>query len=266
DPLLAPIQVPERHLQRLRPGQDARLTVEAFGDKPFKASVLRIRPVVDATSGTIEVTLEVQGEGLLRPGMFSAVELEMERSSDAVIAPKVALTLDSLMPTVFVAVDGEDGGVVAARRQLELGLRNDRELEVLSGLEVGERVVVVGQDGLADGTPLEIDGAPAAGAPAGFGPGSGPPGRSGQSGPPRDVAPAGATDADASPGADRRGRGGDRRGPPAFLRDLDWNDPAEVEKVKEHLRGRGFSDAEVEDRLERLKARFGGGGRGGADG
>lgn len=249
DPLLAPIQVPERHLPRLATGQRARLGIEAYGERAFEASVLRIRPVVDAESGTVEVTLEVRGEGLLRPGMFATVELEMERRENVLLAPKTALALDSLKPTVFVAAQGEEGTTVAERRELVIGLRNDRWLEVVEGLAEGESVVVVGQDGLADGTPLELpsaageeDGAGSAAAAVGQGQrGFGPRGYGG-------------------PGGSGAAADGERQGPPGFLMDLDWDDPAQVERLRERMRERGLSESQIEERLERMKRRFAGGG------
>ena len=58
DPLLCKIQVPEKELSRLRKGQTAYLNVEAWPGERFQASAfLRISPVVDATTGTIRVTL-----------------------------------------------------------------------------------------------------------------------------------------------------------------------------------------------------------------
>ena len=151
DPLLSKIQVPEKELPRLHKGQPAYLTVEAWPGERFSARVLRLSPVVDATTGTIRVTLEVQGAGKLRPGMFANVYLEVDRHEDALTIPKSALSLESLGDTVYVV-----NGDVAARRPIELGYEEADTVEVVSGLEEGDHVIVVGQDGLSDGTPILI--------------------------------------------------------------------------------------------------------------
>lgn len=253
DPLLCPIQVPERELPRLRVGQPARLEVEAWDGETFDAKVLRLSPVIDAATGTIRVTLEVGGRGKLRPGMFASVYLEMARKPDALVVLKSALALDSLGDTVFV-VDGD----VAVRRALELGFQNDNLLEVRSGLTEGEQVIVVGQDGLSEGTPIEIlrtvdmtgeqlteDNTPTEKATA--------------STPQR---PSSADDAPAATpvaanGAGGRERGG-RRGPEG-MRNIDFDDPEQVERVKGLMRQRGLSDEEIEQRLKQIRARRGGG-------
>ncbi len=161
DPLLCKIQVPEKELSRLHKGQGAYLTVEAWPKERFPAQVGRISPVVDATTGTIRVTLVVQGREKLRPGMFASVYLEVDRHDDALTIPKSALSLESLGDTVYVAI-----GDVAARRAVKLGFQEADRVEVLSGVEAGDRVITVGQDGLSDGTPIQVLAGPGA-APTG---------------------------------------------------------------------------------------------------
>lgn len=151
DPLLCVIGVPERDLARLSIGQPAILRVEAFPGEQFQGRVLRISPVVDASTGTIRVTLEVNRQGRLSPGMFAGVRLVTDVRDDALIMPKRALSLESLADSVFVVEDG-----VAYRRNITLGYEEDDRVEVTSGLARGDRVIVVGQDGLTDATPVQI--------------------------------------------------------------------------------------------------------------
>lgn len=151
DPLLCKIQVPEKELPRLRNRQPAYLTVEAWPAERFPARVLRLSPVVDAVTGTVRVTLEVEAREKLRPGMFASVFLEVDRRESALVIPKAALSLESLGDTVYT-VNGE----LAARRPVELGYQEAEIVEVLSGLAEGDRVIVVGQDGLSEGTPIRI--------------------------------------------------------------------------------------------------------------
>ncbi len=150
-PLLCPIEVPEKDLSRLHVGQPARIRVEAFPDQDFLARVQRIRPTIDAATGTVTVTLEVEGGGRLRPGMFASVFLHTNTHEDTLAIPRTALVLDSIGDTVYVR-DGE----VAARRNVRLGIREQDLVEILEGLAEGDEVVVLGQDGLSDGTPVSI--------------------------------------------------------------------------------------------------------------
>lgn len=151
DPLLCRIQVPEKDLPRLRAGQPAYLTVEAWRGERFPARVLRLSPAIDAATGTVRVTLEVQARDRLRPGMLASVFLEVDRRAQALTIPKAALSRESLGDTVYVV-----NGQVAARRAVKLGYEESDAVEVLDGLAEGDRVIVVGQDGLSEGTPVRI--------------------------------------------------------------------------------------------------------------
>jgi membrane fusion protein (multidrug efflux system) len=171
DPLLCKIQVPEKELPRLHKGQPAYLTVEAWPGERFPARVLRLSPVVDAATGTVKVTLEVEARERLRPGMFASVFLEVDRHEGALTIPKAALSLESLGDTVYVV-----NGAVAARRAVKLGYEEAEIVEVAGGLAEGDRVIVVGQDGLSEGTPvrvLEGPGARASASPPAPSPGPG---------------------------------------------------------------------------------------------
>lgn len=223
DPLLCKIQVPEKELSRLAKGQTAYLNVEAWPDERFQASVLRISPVVDSTTGTIRVTLQVRARGKLSPGMFARVFLVTDTHENAIVMPKRALSIESLTDTVFVVNDEGQ----AVRRNVELGYEETDVVEVLSGLGVGERVIVVGQDGLTDGTPIQVLKGPGADKPS-------PPSR--------------AASTEQPPGA---GNGG---GPPGGGRmDISNATPEQLERIKKRMRDRGMTDEQIEQALARRR-------------
>jgi membrane fusion protein (multidrug efflux system) len=237
-PLLCPIQVPERDLAKLRSGQPAYLTVEPFPGERFEAAVLRISPVVDAATGTIKVTLEVDARGKLRPGMFARVFLETATREDTLVIPKTALSLESIGDTIYVAT----GEGTASRREVRLGFQQGDFVEVLAGLSENEAVVIVGQDGLSDGTPIQIlrqDGASVQ--------------REAR------TASAGQEAEGTPPGVGGGGRPG---GPP----DFSTMTPERLEQIKERMRARGMSEEQIEERIRRFRegapAGKGGGPRG----
>ena len=230
DPLLCPIQVPEKELSRLKIGQPARIAVEAWPEDPFPARVLRISPVVDATTGTIKVTLEVSARGKLRPGMFASVFLEMDTHSNALVIPKTALSFESFGDTVYIANEG-----IAERRDLTVGFEEEEFVEVLEGLADGERVIVIGQDGLSDGTPVQI----LAGPGAGEGKPEHVPQKTADGGPPAAEGPGPGMGGGMGPGG-RRGR-----------MDFSKMTPEQLEQVKERMRGRGMSEEQIESIIRR---------------
>jgi len=245
DPLLCPIQVPERNIPQLEKGQRAYLEVEAWPDERFDARVLRISPVVDAATGTVRLTLKVSTRGKLRPGMFASVYLETDTHQDALVIPRKALAIESIGDTVYVVGDG-----VAIRREVELGFREGDSVEILAGLAVGEMVVSVGQDGLSDGTPIKVLGK--MGAP---GERMADPGGEGDS-------PGGAPTPGVSPGG--REGGADAGGPPGGGQfggrrpDLSQMTPEQIERMKARMRSSWMTDEQIEQRLQRLRESQGG--------
>lgn len=285
EPLLCHIAAPERDLTRLSVDQPAFIEVEAFPGERFAGRVLRVSPVVDAETGTIRVTLEVDRQGRLSPGMFATVRLVTDTRPNAILMPKRALSLDSLADTVFVVEDG-----AAARRNVTLGYEEDETVEVVAGLDAGDRVIVVGQDGLTDATPVQILAGPGAeeAAPperraraAGAGrPGAGPPGAptpgsgrptGGRPEPPgapareerattptEEASPAPAPSAapppppTAAPRADEGSAGPSAGGP--------GPSPERLERIRERMRQRGLTEEQIEARMAAFAGGRGGGG------
>ncbi len=152
DPLLADLFVPERDFNKLAAGLDAHLRVDALPGRFFKGVIARISPVVDPQTGTFKVTIEVEDpSGALKPGMFGRVGIVYDIHRDAVLVPRVAVVDDQTDPAVFVVEEG-----LASRRPVTTGYAAGENIEILTGLDGGERVVIVGQNGLKDGGKVEV--------------------------------------------------------------------------------------------------------------
>ncbi|NVB40566.1 efflux RND transporter periplasmic adaptor subunit [Pseudenhygromyxa sp. WMMC2535] len=158
DTLVARVYVPEKELDRLEEGQSAEVVGKAAKDRQGVGTVKRIAPIVDATTGTVKVTIGLPPEltggakGFL-PGMYAEVTLTTEVHADVLVVPKPALVHEEEQTFVFIA-DGER----AKKVLLETGLSNEDFVEVGSGLSEGARVIVAGQAGLKDGALImEVD-------------------------------------------------------------------------------------------------------------
>jgi membrane fusion protein (multidrug efflux system) len=157
--LVARVYVPERELDRIAVGQPASVVGKAAQNRQGIGEIRRIAPVVDATTGTVKVTIALPTElaggthGFL-PGMYAEVTLTTERHENVPLVPKPALIHEEEQTFVFVA-DGDR----AKRVLIQIGLSDDDFVEVTGGLDVGARIIVAGQTGLKDGgLILEVDG------------------------------------------------------------------------------------------------------------
>ncbi|HVE78929.1 MAG TPA: efflux RND transporter periplasmic adaptor subunit [Gemmatimonadaceae bacterium] len=150
DPQRAVIEVPERHAVRLRPGQTIEFTVAAQPERTFHAQVDFIDPVVQDASRTIMVKARAPNrDRLLRPGMFIEARLATATRANAVVVPEDAVQPLRTANVVWVVADGK-----ASRRVVQLGARAPGTVEILSGVQAGELVVVGGLERMAEGVPV----------------------------------------------------------------------------------------------------------------
>lgn len=156
DPLIAYVYLPEKDVLALAPGRQVDLALDAAPNVAFHGRVRQISPVVDPATGTVRVTIEaVRPPAPVRPGSFVTVKIVRERHEDAVVLPKEAVIRELQQAHVFVARQDGDK-LVAARRAVTLGLEEGSRVEVLSGLEAGERLIVAGQGALKDGATIRL--------------------------------------------------------------------------------------------------------------
>jgi HlyD family secretion protein len=147
--ITAPID--EVDAPRVREGMPARVTLDAFRERSFKAHVRRVAPyVLDAEkqARTVEVEAEIDeiGDALLLPGYSADVEVILAERADVLRIPTRALVEGK---RVYLL----EGGRIRAR-EVQTGIGNWEYTEVTGGIEAGANVVVsVDREGLADGVP-----------------------------------------------------------------------------------------------------------------
>lgn len=153
DPIVAVIAVTERDYGRLRPGQAARITTDAFPGQEFQGRIERIAPVFRESSrqARIELTL-ANPEGRLKPGMFIRATITLDHVDDAIAVPETALTRRSEVDGVFLV--GESGASVRWV-PVELGIRSGGWVE-LKRPALSGRVVTLGQHLIDDGSPIRV--------------------------------------------------------------------------------------------------------------
>jgi membrane fusion protein (multidrug efflux system) len=150
NPQRVAFSVPERYAARLKRGQVVRFRVAALSGQEFTGTVDFVDPVVQLPGRTILIKAVVpNGRRLLQPGMFAEARLATEVRSRAVVIPEDALVPLSGSQFVWVVAEGK-----ATRRTVGVGVRTPGFVEVTSGVEAGEQVVVGGQERLFEGAPL----------------------------------------------------------------------------------------------------------------
>lgn len=128
------------------------LTVEVpDAGAPFTAAVTEISSAADPRARTVPVRLAVPAGTPVRPGQFARVQVPGEAAASLTV-PATAVTRFGQMERVFIITADNLAGL----RLVKTGAASGDRIEILSGLNAGERIVATPPAGLRDGQPLEI--------------------------------------------------------------------------------------------------------------
>jgi membrane fusion protein (multidrug efflux system) len=153
DTVKAEFNVPERFLSQVRVGQTIEFNVATYSDQKFPGEVYFISPHVDSELRTILVKAYVKNsEQKLRPGMFANLDLTLKVRDQAVLVPEAAITISSDKATLYTI----DGAQNAQLKPVTTGIRSAGKVEITSGLQGGELVVVEGVQKLRPGAKVKL--------------------------------------------------------------------------------------------------------------
>lgn len=147
DPIKLRAPIPERFVPMAKIGLRVDLTVDARPDQTFHGAISRIAPALDENSRTLLIEAEVpNADGLLKPGYFAHVTMNLGHDR-ALFIPNSAILRYAGVARVFVFKDG-----AVQSREVTTGSMEGSQIEIISGLKAGEKVVTSDVDRLADGT------------------------------------------------------------------------------------------------------------------
>jgi RND family efflux transporter MFP subunit len=133
-------QIFQDDIGRVRPGETARIAVDAYPGHNFAARVESILPQVDMTTRTVRVRLDVANPGVvLKPGMFVNVDLKNHLGKQLTI-PASAVLHTGTRELVYVS----DGNGRLEPKEVKLGARSGDDYIVVDGLKVGQQIVTSG--------------------------------------------------------------------------------------------------------------------------
>lgn len=145
--------VSEKAINRVSAGSKAYITISAVSDEPFEVEVSNVSPSADSTTKLYTVEAYIDNtDGLIKPGMFANVKLVLEKHDNIISVPLNTVLEKNGEQYVFVV----DENNIAHKTAVETGLKNEDYIEIVSGVNMGESIVVSGQDFLSDGSTVSI--------------------------------------------------------------------------------------------------------------
>ncbi len=160
------VQISELELVKLRVGQTAQVKLDALSEESFTGEVTQISLAADATSRLIpvEITIPNQDRRIGR-GLLARVNFEGQ-NEDTVVIPQTAIQIstnktkqissDSFDSAIVFIIKGEGEQTTVTTREVKLGDRANSQVEILSGLEPGEKFVVRSSENLQQGDRVNL--------------------------------------------------------------------------------------------------------------
>ena len=154
--------IPERYLSVLRPGVPITATIDAYGDETFSGRIALIDTRVNEQTRSVTARAEIPNPGgRIRPGMAVRVAVQQGQRT-SVAAPEAAVQYEGEGAFVYRIARGENGST-AQRVEVEAGAVEGGFVEILSGLNAGDRIVASGLNRIQPNAPVTVAGAGNAG-------------------------------------------------------------------------------------------------------
>lgn len=153
--LVTRVGVSELDVVELRQGDDVRITLDAFPNRPLRGRIRRIFPAGDPTTRLVpvEIVFDAESARLARPGFLARVTFDLATSEDVLLLPVAAVLGAQGAQSVFIV----DNGTVT-RKTVRTGLTSQGRIEIVAGLAEGEQVVVTGNVNLREGMTVRVAG------------------------------------------------------------------------------------------------------------
>lgn len=147
--------IPEDDVQYVHIGDPMEIRVDAIGHS-FTGKVVRFTREVNFETRTMETEVDVENKDLaIAPGMYANAQLELAKASKVLAIPVEALVLSGNKQIVYALDESNHVHI----RAVEIGIRGSKIVEIKSGLTLGDRVIVGGQEKYVEGeqvSPVEI--------------------------------------------------------------------------------------------------------------
>src|SRR5438067_328397 len=160
--VIAKAHIPQDQAALLHVGDAAEITGNG-SDEKFPARITVVSPATDPSSTTVEVWAQAaNAKAKLRPGTTVQVSIQVRKFPDALTIPASAVIKTDSGPAVMAVVtdnkNPKDPVQRAKQQPVKLGIRSGDDVQIISGLQAGQKVVATGAYGIPDNTQIQEEG------------------------------------------------------------------------------------------------------------
>jgi RND family efflux transporter MFP subunit len=152
DDVFVQIRIPSTQFAKIHKGTEIKIELASLPGQTFPGNVTRISGQADPATGNVIVfALVKNSDHLLRPGLSCQVHVSLPEVASALAIPVAAIADNSGTPVVTIIRDDK-----AYETEVTLGVETSDQVQILSGLKVGDQVATAGGYGLPEGCPVVI--------------------------------------------------------------------------------------------------------------
>lgn len=155
DRLQLEIAVPEENLRFVRVGQSVKVQVDA-ANQTLNGTIQQIVPTADSSSRSFLVKIPLNNAGRLISGMFGRIALPVGGKQEIILMPSNALIQRGQLQGVYVVNSNSSNQATAVLRWVKTGQQRDGQVEIVSGLITGDRIITSNIGQLSDGQPIAM--------------------------------------------------------------------------------------------------------------
>jgi membrane fusion protein (multidrug efflux system) len=146
------VAVPELEASLVAKDQPVKVSVDGLPGRSFDGMVTRFSYALDEASKTMLAEVELPNAKLeLRPGMYAIVKIGIERKEDALLVPVEAVVTERAGASVFTVVENK-----ARKTPIKTGFNDGANVEIASGVNADQAVILVGKRSLSDGQAVKV--------------------------------------------------------------------------------------------------------------
>ncbi len=135
----------------IQAGEQINVTVDIYPDKVYTGKIGSIGPMAVSTGEYFPIEISIPNSGDVKPGLSAHASLNIS-GQDSVIVPLASVVQNNGQSYVYIIKDS-----IAVKQTVLTGLKNDKEIQVLKGVEAGQRVAVTNVNNLFDNMPVQAD-------------------------------------------------------------------------------------------------------------
>ncbi len=152
DSLKLNFRISEQYLPQVSVGMNVAIIIDAYKGRVFAGEIYAIDPLIDESGRAIVIRARLDNsEGLLRPGLFARLTINVDEVADAIMLPEEALVPSGDDLGVFRVTDGKAEWV-----SVKTGWRQNGRVQITEGIDLSDVIVTEGQMKLRSGVPVNV--------------------------------------------------------------------------------------------------------------